>query len=94
MPSLKEAAKPGQFLVIGRRDDTGEIIVSAVSDIPRKVKMSELCKRVLLEMGQRDPLVYEFISLVYAPLQGGAKVVLDQDTLRRFVYARWGRGKR
>jgi hypothetical protein len=88
------AAKAGEFLVIGRRDDTGEIVVAPVTDIPRKVKVSDLCKRVLLEMGQRDPLVFEFISLVYAPVQGGAKVVLDQDTLRRFVYARWGRGKK
>jgi hypothetical protein len=94
MSTQKESAKPGQFLAIGRRDDTGEIIVSAITDIPRRIKASDLCKRVLLEMGQRDPLVYEFISLVYAPVQGGAKVVLDQDTLRRFVYARWGRGRK
>jgi hypothetical protein len=89
----ENSAKAGEFLVIGRRDDTGEIVVSSISDIPKRVKLSDLCKRVLLEMGQRDPLVYEFISLVYAPLQGGSKVVLDQGTLRRFVYARWGRGK-
>tara|TARA_Y100000815_G_scaffold265935_1_gene283491 strand:+ start:2926 stop:3225 length:300 start_codon:yes stop_codon:yes gene_type:complete len=88
------SVKAGQFLVIGRRDDTGEIVVAPVTDIPRKLKMTDLCKRVLLEMGQRDPLVFEFISLVYAPVQGGAKVVLDQGTLRRFVYARWGRGKK
>jgi hypothetical protein len=90
----ERTAKAGEFLAIGRRDDTGEIIVSVISDIPRKVKISELCKRVLIEMGQRDPLVYEFISLVYAPIQGGSRVVLDQDTLRRFVYARWGRGSK
>jgi len=87
-------AKAGQFLAIGRRDDTGEVVVSCITDIPRKVKLTDLCKRVLVEMGQRDPLVYEFISLVYAPVQGGARVVLNQDTLRRYVYGRWGRGRR
>lgn len=87
----KRAAEPGQFMAIGRRDDSNEIIISAFSDVPRRPRLSELCRRVLLEMGQRDPLVYEFIALIYAPRRGGAQLVLDQATLRRFVYANWGR---
>lgn len=86
-----KTAEPGQFLAIGRRDDSNEIIISTIADVPRKPKLSDLCKRVLREMGLRDPLVYEFIALVYAPRRGGAQVVLDQTVLRRFVYAQWGR---
>lgn len=78
-------------MAIGRRDDSNEIVVSSFSDVPRRPRLSDLCRRVLLEMGQRDPLVYEFIALIYAPRRGGAQVVLDQTTLRRFVYANWGR---
>jgi hypothetical protein len=89
-----KTAEPGTFLAIGRRDDTNEIIVTSFSDVPKKPKLSELCRRVLLEMGQRDPLVYEFIALVYAQRRGGARVVLDQMTLRRFVYANWGRARK
>ena len=87
-------ANPGEFLAIGRRDDTGEIIVSVIDDIPKRTKLSEICRRVLFEMGQRDPMVYEFLSLVYVSPKGGARVVLDQAKLRRFVYAVWGGGKR
>jgi hypothetical protein len=87
----ERTAQPGQFLAIGRRDDSNEIVVSAFSDVPSKPKLSDLCRRVLLEMGQRDPLIYEFQALVYAPQRGGAKVILDQTTLRRFVYAQWGK---
>ena len=90
----EKTAEPGTFLAIGRRDDTNEIVVSSFSDVPRKPKLSELCRRVLLEMGMRDPLVYEFIALVYAQRRGGARVVLDQTTLRRFVYTTWGRARR
>jgi len=94
--STAEAAKanPGEFLAIGRRDDTGEIIVSVIDDIPKKTKLSDICRRVLLEMGHRDPMVYEFLVLVYASPRGGSRVVLDQAKLRRFVYAVWGGGKK
>ncbi len=89
-----KSAEPGTFLAIGRRDDTNEIVVSTFTDVSAKPKLSELCRRVLLEMGQRDPLVYEFIALVYAQKKGGARVILDQMTLRRFVYANWGRHRK
>jgi hypothetical protein len=89
-----KSADPGSFLAIGRRDDTNEIIVSSFSDVSPRPKLSELCRRVLMEMGQKDPLVYEFIALVYSNRRGGCKVVLDQMTLRRFVYANWGRPKK
>lgn len=87
-------ANPGEFLAIGRRDDTGEIIVSVIDDIPKHTKLSDICRRVLFEMGQRDPMVYEFLALVYSSPKGGARVILDQAKLRRFVYAVWGGGKR
>lgn len=90
----KPAAEPGTFLAIGRRDDTNEIVVSSFSDVSQRPKLSELCRRVLLEMGQRDPLVYEFIALIYANRRGGCRMVLDQMTLRRFVYANWGRARK
>lgn len=88
------SADPGTFLAIGRRDDTDEIVVSTITDVAQRPKLSDLCRRVLLEMGQRDPLVYEFIALVYANRRGGCRVVLDQMTLRRFVYANWGRARK
>jgi len=87
-------AEPGTFLVIGRRDDTNAIVVSGFSDVSARPHLSELCRRVLKEMGQRDPLVYEFIALIYARKGGGAKVVLDQMTLRRFVYSNWGKPRK
>lgn len=90
----EKSAEPGHFLVIGRRDDTNEIVVSTFSDVSRNRKLSELCRRVLLEMGQRDPLVYEFIALVYANKKGGCRVILDQMTLRRFVYSHWGKARK
>lgn len=85
------AASAGEFLIIGRRDDTGEIVVSTVDDIPKRTRVSDLCRRVLREMGHKDPLVYEFLVLIYAPIRGGARVILDQNKLRKYVYARWGR---
>jgi hypothetical protein len=90
----KRTAEPGTFLAIGRRDDTNEIVVTTFDDVPNKPKLSELCRRVLLEMGQRDPLVYEFIALAYAQRRGGCRVVLDQVTLRRFVYSNWGKSRK
>lgn len=90
----EKSADPGKFLVIGRRDDTNEIVISSFSDVSQRPKLSELCRRVLLEMGQRDPLVYEFIALVYANRRGGCKAVLDQMTLRRYVYAHWGKSRK
>lgn len=94
--STADAAKanPGEFLAIGRRDDTGEIIVSVIDDIPKQTKLSDICRRVLFEMGQRDPMVYEFLVLIYASPKGGSRVVLDQAKLRRFVYSVWGGGKK
>jgi hypothetical protein len=90
----EKSADPGTFLAIGRRDDTNEIVVSSITDVSQRPKLSELCRRVLLEMGQKDPLVYEFIALVYAKRRGGCKMVLDQMTLRRYVYANWGRARK
>lgn len=87
-------ANPGEFLAIARRDDTGELILSVINDIPQKTKISDICRRVLFEMGQRDPMVYEFLALVYSSPRGGARVILDQAKLRRFVYAVWGGGRR
>ena len=88
----KTSAEPGEFLIIGRQDDTNEISVARIEGLGRRMKLSDLCQRVLLEMGMRDPLVYEFLALVYAPRRGGAQVVLTQSKLRRYVYARWGPG--
>jgi len=93
-PMTDKSAPPGSFLAIGRRDDTNEIVVSTIEDVPLRPKLSQLCHRVLREMGQRDPLVYEFIALVYAGQNGGCKLALDQATLRRFVYANWGRARK
>jgi len=87
----ERSADQGQFLAVGRRDDTGEVVVSRIGDLGLRPKMSEICMRVLLEMGLRDPLVYEFIVMVYAPRRGGAQVVLDTAMLRRFVAERWRR---
>ena len=83
----KPIVEPGSFLVMGRRDDTNEIVISSFSDIPAKPRLSDICRRVLREIGQRDPFVYEFIALVYAQHRGGARVVLDQMVLRRFVHS-------
>lgn len=88
------SAPQGSFLVIGRRDDTNEIVISTFDNVSRRPMLSDLCRRVLLEMGQKDPLTYEFIALIYANRGGGCRLVLDQKTLRRFVYSNWGRASK
>ena len=94
MTQRHPSAQPGEFYAIGRRDDTGDIVVSIVDDIPKKTTLSEICQRVLYEIGKKDPLVYEFVALIYAPEKGGMKTILDQTQLRRFVYAIWGKGSK
>lgn len=90
----KPIAEPGQFLVVGRRDDTNEVVISTFSDIPAKPRLSDVCKRVLREIGVRDPFTYEFVALIYAQQRGGARVVLDQTVLRRYVHSAMKGGRR
>ena len=82
-------APPGKYMIVGRRDDSDEIVFSIVDDIPKKPKLTALCRRALFEMGISDPLVYEFLCMIYANPQGGAQVVLDQSALRRYVHANY-----
>ena len=79
-------AAPGTYLIVGRRDDSDQIVFSVVHDIPNRPKLSTLCRRALYEMGLNDPLVYEFLAMIYTNGRGGAQVVLDQARLRRYVH--------
>ncbi len=80
----------GKYLIVGRKDDTDEIVFSEVDDIPRNPKLTALCRRALFEMGMNDALVYEFLCMLYQVPKGGCQVVLDQSALRRYVHANYG----
>ena len=85
-------APPGTYMIVGRKDDTDEIVFSIIDDVPKNPKLTALCRRALYEMGINDPLIYEFICMHYlfpAP-KGGSQVVLDQSALRRYVHANYG----
>lgn len=75
---------------MGRKDDTDEIVFSEVDDIPLHPKLTALCRRSLYEMGMNDPLIYEFLCMIYVVPRGGTQVVLDQAALRRYVHANYG----
>lgn len=82
-------ASPNRYLIVGRRDDSDEVVFSVVDDIPEKPKLTSLCRRALYEMGVNDPLVYEFLCMIYSNPGGGSQVVLDQAALRRYVHANY-----
>lgn len=79
-------ASPGMYIIVGRRDDSDEIVFSIVADVPQNPKLTTLCRRALYEMGLNNPLVYEFIAMIYSNPRGGSQVVLDQSGLRRYVH--------
>lgn len=83
-------AGPSQYMIIGRRDDTDEIVFSIVGDIPKNPKITALCRRALYEMGINDPLTYEFLVMLFVLPSGGTQIVLDQAALRRYVHANYG----
>lgn len=85
-PRLAKFATPGTYMIIGRRDDSDQIVFSVVNDVPTDPKLSTLCRRALYVMGLNDPLIYEFLAMVYANPRGGTQVVLDQAALRRYVH--------
>jgi len=83
-------APPGKYLILGRRDDTDEIVFSTVGDVAKNPRLTTLCRRALYEMGINDPLLYEFLLMMYVMPRGGVQVVLDQSALRRYVHANYG----
>mgnify|MGYP006870481322 CR=1 FL=1 len=89
MSARTQYAPAGTYLIIGRRDDSDQIVFSPISDIPAKPRLSVLCRRSLYEMGINDPLVYEFLCMLFILPNGGAQVVLDQNTLRRYVHSHY-----
>lgn len=82
-------AAPGKYTIVGRRDDSDEIVFSIIDDVPPKPKLTALCRRALYEMGINDPMVYEFLCMMYSNPGGGTQVVLDQSALRRYVHANY-----
>ncbi len=80
---------PGKYLIVGRRDDADELVFTIVDDVPVRPKLTTLCRRALYEMGVNDPMVYEFLCMLYANPGGGTQVVLDQNSLRRYVHANY-----
>lgn len=87
--SKPKFAPAGTYLIIGRRDDSDQIVFSSINDVPAKPGLSVLCRRSLYEMGINDPLVYEFLCMMFILPNGGAQIVLDQNTLRRYVHANY-----
>lgn len=83
-------APPGRYMIVGRKDDTDEIVYSVVDDVVRRPKLTQLCRRALYEMGLNDPLIYEFLVMIYVLPRGGVQVVLDQSALRRYVHHNYG----
>ena len=89
-PRGGRVAQPGQYMIIGRKDDSDEVVFSIVSDIPANPRLTMLCRRALYEMGINDPMVYEFLVMLHVLGNGGAQIVLDQSALRRYVHANYG----
>ena len=83
-------AAPNQYMIIGRRDDTEEIVWSVVTNLPPNARLTQMCRRALYEMGINDPLTYEFLAMCFSSPRGGTQAVLDQMTLRRYVRANYG----
>ncbi|SFQ01337.1 hypothetical protein [Tranquillimonas alkanivorans] len=85
----------GEFLVIGRRDDSGDILRDKLGPEDFKssrLRLSDLCKKVLLVIARRDPLLYDFVAVVQNHKHGGdtrGRVVLDHAQLRAFVNAHY-----
>ncbi len=83
-------AAPGSYIVLGRKDDTDEVVHDIVDDIEPGSKTKALCRRALLQQGLNDPFSYEFLAMFYCHPRGGSQLVLDQQTLRRYVKANYG----
>lgn len=90
MSARTRIAEPGSFLIVGRKDDTDEVVYTVARDIPRNPRLTQLCRRALYESGINDPLCYEFLVMIYLIPSGGGQVVLDQAALRRYVHANYG----
>ena len=84
-----QVAPAGHYIIVGRRDDTDEIVSSVVNDVPRRPRLTTLCRRSLYEMGINDPLLYEFLHMMWVIPGGGVQMVLDQAALRRYVHANY-----
>lgn len=88
----------GEYLVIGRRDDSGDILRDKLGPNDFTVsplRLSDLCRRVLLVIAKRDPMLYDFLAVVQLKKYGGeagARVVLDQQHLKIFVNGNYRRG--
>jgi hypothetical protein len=89
MPRKPIYAPPGTYLIVGRRDDTDDIVFSVVDDIPKQPTLTVLCRKALYHMGINDPMIYEFICMIYSLPKGGTQAVLDQAALRRYVHANY-----
>jgi len=76
-------------LIVGRRDDTDDVVFAVIDDVSKRPTLTELCRKALYHMGINDPMVYEFICMLYSPPRGGSQAVLDQAALRRYVHANY-----
>lgn len=84
-----QVARAGRYMIFGKRDDTDEIVFREVDDIPKRPRLTTLCRRALYEMAVNDPLLYEFQHMIWLIPGGGAQMVLDQAALRRYVHANY-----
>lgn len=85
----------GEYLVIGRRDDSGEILRDKLGPndfASQNLRLSDLCKKVLLVIAKRDPMIYDFLAVVQNKKHESSarsRVILDQSQLRAFVSAHY-----
>lgn len=88
----------GEYLVIGRRDDSGELLRDKITaddfDTPKQ-RLSDLCRKVLRVIAARDPLIYDFVAVFQNHKKGvdtQGRVVLTNEQLMMFVYAKLKKG--
>ncbi len=85
-------ARPGEYLILGFKEDNDEVVSTVVTDLPKAgdeiedPPMTVLCRRVLFEMGCNDPIVYRFVAMLKVT-EGGTSVVLNSAQLIRYVHA-------
>jgi hypothetical protein len=82
-------AGPGQYLIIGRKEDSDQEVYSVIDDLPPNADLRLLCSRALYEIGRNDPMSYDFSTMLYVMPEGGIRVVLNRTTLQRYVHVNY-----
>ena len=89
-PRGGKVAQPGQYMIIGRKDDSDEVVFSIVSDIPANPRLTMLCRRALYEMGIDVPWSTSSWSCCMCCRRRHSDLLDQNSALRRYVHANYG----